>query len=104
MQEFIQELSTKMQTGEFSMIFLFASFLGGIIASLSPCSLGVLPIIAAYVGGYGETENEGKFLPRNPARAVCGNERLESQIQRRVRRRLQRYQRGSRGQGQSASS
>ncbi len=61
MQEFIQELSTKMQTGEFSMIFLFASFLGGIIASLSPCSLGVLPIIAAYVGGYGETENEGKF-------------------------------------------
>ena len=35
-------------------MFLFIAFLGGVIASLSPCSLGILPIIAAYVGGYGD--------------------------------------------------
>ncbi len=54
MEEFIRELSLKIQTGEFSFMFLFIAFLGGVIASLSPCSLGILPIIAAYVGGYGD--------------------------------------------------
>jgi cytochrome c-type biogenesis protein len=28
------------------------SFLGGVIASLSPCSLGILPIIIGYIAGY----------------------------------------------------
>ena len=54
MEELINKITLGMQTGEFSLIFLAAAFLGGVIASLSPCSLGVLPIIAAYVGGYGE--------------------------------------------------
>lgn len=58
MEEFIKEIILKMQTGEFSFVFLLVAFLGGLIASLSPCSLGILPIIAAYVGGYGETEGE----------------------------------------------
>ena len=61
MEELIKELILKMQTGEFSLLFLAISFLGGVIASLSPCSLGVLPIIVAYVGGYGakdDIENE----------------------------------------------
>lgn len=58
MEEFIKEIILKMQTGEFSFVFLLVAFLGGLIASLSPCSLGILPIIAAYVGGYGEAEGE----------------------------------------------
>lgn len=33
-------------------LFLIASFLGGILASLSPCSLAMLPLIIGYVGGY----------------------------------------------------
>lgn len=36
-----------------SLMFLFAlSFFGGLVASVSPCSLAMLPIIIGYVGGY----------------------------------------------------
>ena len=33
-------------------LLLFGSFIGGIIASISPCSLAMLPLIIGYVGGY----------------------------------------------------
>ena len=33
-------------------LMLGASFLGGVIASISPCSLAMLPLIIGYVGGY----------------------------------------------------
>lgn len=33
-------------------LLLGAAFLGGIIASVSPCSLAMLPLIIGYVGGY----------------------------------------------------
>lgn len=33
-------------------IMLGAAFLGGVIASISPCSLAMLPLIIGYVGGY----------------------------------------------------
>ena len=36
-----------------NLLILFAlSFFGGLVASLSPCSLAMLPIIVGYVGGY----------------------------------------------------
>ncbi len=38
--------------GNFSILMILASFLGGVIASVSPCSLAMLPIIVGYVGGY----------------------------------------------------
>ena len=38
--------------GEFSLLILLLCFLGGIVASLSPCGIGVLPIVVSYVGGY----------------------------------------------------
>ena len=53
--ELTNKLSQIIQTGEFSYIFLLVSFLGGILASISPCSLGMLPLIVGYVGGYGDT-------------------------------------------------
>ena len=33
-------------------ILLGASFLGGVVASVSPCSLSMLPLIIGYIGGY----------------------------------------------------
>lgn len=38
----------------FKVTMLIASFLGGIVASISPCSLSMLPIIIGYVGGYSQ--------------------------------------------------
>ena len=39
------------QSGSLPMLFGL-SFLGGLVASVSPCSLAMLPIIIGYVGGY----------------------------------------------------
>ena len=33
-------------------LLLIASFIGGVLASISPCSLAMLPLIVGYVGGY----------------------------------------------------
>ena len=33
-------------------LLIVASFVGGILASVSPCSLAMLPLIIGYVGGY----------------------------------------------------
>ncbi|MBR1425013.1 sulfite exporter TauE/SafE family protein [bacterium] len=35
-------------------ILFVASFLGGLVASVSPCSLSMLPLIIGYVGGYSD--------------------------------------------------
>lgn len=48
---------------ENNMILLYAmSFFGGLIASISPCSLAMLPIIVGYVGGYGESKPSQTFV------------------------------------------
>lgn len=49
-----------LQTEQFSFIFLIISFLGGILASISPCSIGIIPLIVGYVGGYGDEKNKVK--------------------------------------------
>lgn len=50
-------------TGNTSIILLFTlSFLGGLIASISPCSLAMLPIIIGYVGGYSDEKPFKTFL------------------------------------------
>ena len=48
-------------SGQFEMMMLLASFLGGVVASISPCSLAMLPIIIGYIGGYSK-ETPAKTL------------------------------------------
>ena len=62
MESLVASLTTYLKTQEFSYIFLLISFAGGILASLSPCSLSVLPIVVGYVGGYSEESGFKTFL------------------------------------------
>ncbi len=48
--------------GNFQIILIGLSFLGGILASISPCSLAMLPIVIGYIGGYGDGDNRKIFL------------------------------------------
>ena len=43
-------------------VLLTISFLGGILASISPCSLAMLPLIIGYVGGYSKETPIKTFL------------------------------------------
>ena len=43
-------------------LMLIASFVGGVLASISPCSLAMLPIIVGYVGGYSKETPYKTFL------------------------------------------
>ena len=50
-------------TNNTSILILFAlSFLGGLVASISPCSLSMLPIIVGYVGGYSDAKPSKTLL------------------------------------------
>ena len=63
MDNIIQNLSQIISTNSlFIPIMFVASFCAGIIASLSPCSLGILPLIIGYVGGYSKEGNKKLFL------------------------------------------
>lgn len=50
MDNFIQAFLNPTQATWY--VLLIGSFLGGLLASLSPCSLAMLPLIIGYVGGY----------------------------------------------------
>lgn len=46
-----------------SLFVLFAlSFIGGLVASVSPCSLSMLPLIVGYVGGYSNNSPAKTFV------------------------------------------
>lgn len=52
-----------MFTGSHSILLLYLiSFIGGLIASVSPCSLAMLPIIIGYVGGYSNEKPSKTFV------------------------------------------
>ncbi|MBR6099323.1 cytochrome c biogenesis protein CcdA [bacterium] len=46
-----------------SVLFLYlVSFIGGLIASVSPCSLAMLPLIVGYVGGFSDEKPSATFV------------------------------------------
>lgn len=52
MDSFIQTIASQIQGSHVTTILLLLAFFGGVVSSLSPCSLGLLPIVIAYIGGY----------------------------------------------------
>lgn len=60
MDNLLQAFSSTTQASWY--ILLFGSFIGGVIASLSPCSLAMLPLIIGYVGGYSKETPWKTFL------------------------------------------
>ena len=63
MDNYLNMLTQGISTsGHFSLIMLVISFLGGLLASISPCSLAMLPIIVGYVGGYSQGNPAKTFL------------------------------------------
>ncbi len=51
MDSFLQSFTTYLTSQNMPLIIIMISFFAGILASLSPCSFGILPLIIAYVGG-----------------------------------------------------
>ena len=52
MDNIISVFQTETTTSGVWLLMFLASFVGGILASISPCSLAMLPLIIGYVGGY----------------------------------------------------
>ena len=47
---------------EFSLLILALCFLGGVVSSLSPCGIGMLPIIVSYIGATPEQKTSKTLL------------------------------------------
>ncbi len=62
MDNLISLFNTEAASANFSWLLLLISFLGGIVSSLSPCTLGILPIIVGYVAGYSNKSGIKTFI------------------------------------------
>jgi len=62
MEHYISLITQYIQSSHMPILILLVAFLGGVVASLSPCSLGILPLIVGYVGGYSHEKNFRLFI------------------------------------------
>ncbi len=56
------QFTEQISSGNFQLMLLGLSFIGGLIASISPCSLAMLPIVIGYIGGFNENDNKNTLL------------------------------------------
>lgn len=63
MDNLLQVFSAYSAGNDFIMpLLLVVAFFAGVLSSLSPCSLGMLPLIIGYVGGYSKKGNKKLFI------------------------------------------
>lgn len=62
MEHYISLITQYIQSSHMPVLIILVAFLGGVVASLSPCSLGILPLIVGYVGGYSHEKNFRLFV------------------------------------------
>ena len=62
MNEFFNFFQSQLTTGNFSAYLIVLAFFGGVLASVSPCSLGILPIIIGYIGGYDKENTQTTII------------------------------------------
>lgn len=60
-ETFFSEVLPRAVTGQTPLVYLLV-FLGGLLTSLSPCILAMIPVIIGYVGGYGGMTGRRGFL------------------------------------------
>ena len=61
MENFLAAFQTQIK-GDFSFLVLLMCFLGGIVASLSPCGIGMLPVVVSYIGASPEQKTSKSLL------------------------------------------
>jgi len=61
MDKIVELLNFQLAGGNFSILLLALAFLGGILMSLSPCNMAMLPLVVGYVAG-SEEKNIRKIL------------------------------------------
>lgn len=62
MDNLVQIFSSGSASIQVWILMFLASFAGGVLASISPCSLAMLPLIIGYVGGYSKETPFRTFL------------------------------------------